>query len=213
MIVDRLGGRRVAVRYRDRIPLGRKQDVINDIYPYGFLRSEEAELVQAVSKEGGYTGVYGEPLTKVALADPSEVGALTKRFSQTWECNIPFTNRVLVDSGRHYPFYKHRVLYLDLEWNEQEEGTVAPVFDNFMGKNLTCFVAPPGSNFPPMVKQIGDRVFDTPLKCFQTEKEMLDDFFHVMMKKDPDVLTGWWLMGADMRVLFDACKRLGWNRG
>ena len=213
MIVDRLGGRRVAVRYRDPITLDRKQEVINDIYPYGFLRTEEADMVQAVNKEDGYTGVYGEALTKVAFADPSEVGALTNKFTQTWECNIPFTNRVLVDSGRNYPFYKHRVWYLDLEWNEQEEVTVATVFDNYMGKYLTWFVAPPGSNYPPMVKQIGDRVFDTPLKCFQTEKEMLDDFFHVMMKKDPDVLTGWWLMGADMRVLFDACKRHGWNPG
>ena len=213
MIVDKLGGKRVAVRYRDPVTLDRKQDIISHIYPYGFIRDEEADLVSAIRKEEGFSGLYGESLTKITLSDPYEVSQLKDKFSQTWECNIPFTNRVLMDNGKEYPFYKHRVWYVDLEWNEREEVTVATVYDNYMGKYLTWFVSPPGQTHPPLVSKLGDKTFNPPLKAFKTEKELLDDFFHVMMKKDPDVLTGWFFMGADMRVLFDACKRHGWNAG
>jgi len=213
VIVDSIGSRRIAVRYRDPITLDRKQDIIDDIYPYAFLREEEADLVKAVKKEEGFKGAYGERLTKVTLRDPFEVSDLKNKFSQTWEAQIPFTNRALIDSGKHYDFYKHRVWYVDLEWNDREEVTVATVYDNYMGKYLTWFVSPPGQNHPPLVRQLGDRVFNPPLKSFKTEKELLDDFFHVMMKKDPDVLTGWFFMGADMKVLFDACKRHNWNAG
>ena len=115
MIVDRFGKRSIKVRYRDPDTLERQTDELKQ-YPYAFVETSKADLVDCLRKEDGFKGLYDEDLTKCTFAEVKEVSDLKYRFEKTWECNIPFTNRCLVDSGKNYPFYKHRVWYLDMEW-------------------------------------------------------------------------------------------------
>ena len=59
MIVEHGRGRDVIVRGRQ--PDGtRYQKSIKGYWPYCFVRDEDAEWIECVRKEPGYTGLYGE---------------------------------------------------------------------------------------------------------------------------------------------------------
>ena len=100
MIVERGRGREVIVRYRDKND-ERTTLKLNESWPYCFVETEHAGLFNAVRKEDGYTGTYGEPLTKIVASDPSMILEVREQADahglRTWEANIPFVNRVLID--------------------------------------------------------------------------------------------------------------------
>jgi len=133
MIVEQVGRNDVLVRYRDANN-NRQQTAIKDRLPYLYLRDEDAQFVHE-QKESGYTGVFGEPLTKVTCYTTDAVRNIAKT-GLSWEGNIPFTNQVLtarVKGGdKPFPSYKHRVWYLDGEWKtDSGQITMLTVYDNF----------------------------------------------------------------------------------
>ncbi len=207
MIVDRGKGKTVYIRYRDPITLERQKKTINNIYPYCFVEDESAPYIEAVSKEGGYTGLYGESLTKVTMYDPAEVGKL-KNIGATWEANIPFVNRVLADAKPDIPDYKHRIWYLDGEWSVNTgQITLLSVYDNYTEKMFTWFTAE-GYNAGKH-KQVGEYTLDNPALAFDTEKELLAHFIQFMRRHDPDVITGWFVVGADIKQIVERCRKVG----
>ena len=119
MIVERGRGRDIIVR--GRTPEGeRYQRSITGYWPYCFVRDEDAEFIDCVRQEPGYTGLYGESLTKIVCATTKDVSDIGYA-GQTWEANIPYVNRVLADyindGNEKIPNYKHRTWYLDAEWS------------------------------------------------------------------------------------------------
>ena len=196
MIVDRAGGRRVIVRRRDPESRERIIEVIKDIYPFGYIRAGESIMVDALAKESGYFGVYGEDLVKVTMSDPLEVSQLKKKFRETWECNIPFTNRVLSErimtqEREPYPNYEHRICYLDMEWMwDSGTITVITVCDSYRPDFLYTWVLDPeGKMSAPHMKK------------FVEERDMLADFVRFFREKDFDVITGWNVVNADIQQL------------
>ena len=210
MIVDRLRGRSILVRHRDPKTHERIETKINDVMPYCFVKSDVANMVSCVGREEGYEGLYGEELTKCIFRDPGDVGVLKKGF-QTWEANIPFVNRVLVDKKSDFPNYKHRIWYLDMEWSiNTGEITAITVYDNYSERYFTWFLCNDSWNKPGPVKSMPcidhpydmkEVTFDTPALAFLTEAEMLQHFVRHLAKHDPDVITGWYVIGADIRQL------------
>lgn len=220
MIVERKGHRGVLIRHRDSSGK-RVEQTLNKYHPYGFLLDADAHLIQALSKETGYTGVYGESLTKVVLSDPAEVGNLKNTFDKTWECNIPWTNRCLSEHIKENPpieNYEHRIWYLDMEWTmDNEKITIISVYDSFKKTMWTWAVAPEDAktetlnNLQFINHPYGDssKKIDTPIKLFATEREMLLSFTAHMRLCDPDIITGWNVVNADCRVLIERCQKTG----
>ena len=207
MIVERGSGKTVYIRYRDPETLERQTMTINDINPYCFVKDEDAEWIDAVGKEAGYEGIYGESLTKIIMYDPSQIGELA-RTGQTWEGNIPFVNRVLADAQPDIPDYKHRIWYLDGEWTiDSGMITLLTVFDNYTDRLYTWFVAD-GYN-AGKYHRVGDYTFNTPAMAFNDEKSLLAHFVGFMRKHDPDVITGWYVAGADLKQIIERCRRNG----
>ena len=218
-MVDKTGHKRVTVRYRDPQTLERKVDKLT-MFPYVFVEDRDAEFVECMQKEEGYVGLYGEEITKCIFADPWEASQLKKRFNKTWECNIRFTNRCLVDSGKHYEYYKHRIWYVDAEWipDKDDELCVISAYDTYMDKMLTWYVDPNQKetmrttdrvffNNDPDGRQ--QAVYPIPMKVFNCEEEMLKDFVKTLQAKDPDVLAGWWFLQADIATLFKRLDKCG----
>ena len=207
MIVDRGKGKTVYIRYRDPKTLDRQVMTINDIYPYCFVEDESAPYIDAISKESGYTGLYGESLTKITMYDPAEVGKL-KNIGATWEANIPFVNRVLADAKPDIPDYKHRIWYLDGEWSVNTgQITLLTVYDNYTEKMFTWFTAE-GYNAGKH-KQVGEYTLSNPAMAFDSEKELLSHFIQFMRRHDPDVITGWFVVGADIKQIVERCRKVG----
>ena len=220
MIVERMGQRGVLVRHRDTKG-NRVETKIKNYYPFGYLKADDAKVIPALRKEEGFTGVYGEDLTKVVMGDPADVGKLKNKFAETWECNIPWTNRCLSLYQKEVgaiPNYDHRIWYLDMEWTtDSERITIISVYDNFKDTLWTWAVSPENSgthhlydltfrNHPYGLKS---KKLDPPILLFGNEKEMLSHFIAHMRGCDPDVITGWNVVNADCRVLIERCKANG----
>lgn len=207
MIVERGKGKTVYIRYRDPTTLERQMLTIKDIYPYCFVEDESAEWIDAVAKEPGYQGIYGESLTKITMYDPSEIGQLARQ-GKTWEGNIPFVNRVLADAQPDIPDYKHRIWYLDGEWTiDTGKITLLTVYDNYTERLYTWFTAD-GYN-EGKHRQVGDYTMDTPAMAFKDERSLLAHFVGFMRKQDPDVITGWYVAGADLKQIVERCRKNG----
>ena len=207
MIVDRGRGRRVMVRYRDA-ERKRHEETISHLYPYCFVEDESAEWIDAIAKEKGFRGMYGESLTKVVMSDPSEIGAIAKE-GPTWEANIPFVNRVLADrlgpDGMPFENYDHRIWYLDCEWNPTTNRLrMIVVYDNYTDTEYVWFVHKDYDE--GRRHSLGNLTFPVPALSFNTEREMLEHFINHMKRQDPDVITGWYVVGADIKTIIERCK-------
>ena len=224
MIVDRGFDRSVRIRYREDGE--RKATVIKSHYPYLFVKDEDVERAAGVldtvvlSTEEGYRGVYGESLTKVVVRHPNDVTRIGKHCD-SWEADIPWTNKVLYDrlEAGEKPFekYDHRIWFLDGEWKtESGEITILTVQDSFTGEKYTWFTHPDYeagdySSVPCIDHPDGKDILRTkiPMKCFSSEKALLQHFVAHMIKHDPDILAGWYLVGADIKQIAQRMEACG----
>ena len=216
MIVTQGRGRTVNVRYRDEQGV-RQTDKLTNYNPYFFITDEDAIGISASSKESGYKGVYGEDLTKIIVSDPRFVYDFKQQNPHvpTWEANIPYVNRVLVDrvNNGHEPYknYNHRVWYLDCEWSPTtKKMRIIVVNDSFTGKEYVWFVDKTLTEITTFNKY-GDYTYETPALGFPDEKDMLEHFLSHMNKQDPDIITGWFVVGADIRTIIERCRACGLN--
>ena len=215
MIVTRGRGCDVKVRYRDENNL--RKSVTFTERPYFFVKSEDSYLCDAIAKERAHVGLYGEQLTKITVAHPDDIYNFKDRnpHIQTWEANIPIVNRVLseriVKGEEPIKNYNHRVWYLDCEWNPLNNNlTVMVVYDSFTQKEYVWFVdkeLEEQKNY----SRLGNYDYETPAKGFPNETQMLSHFLRHMDKQDPDVITGWYVVGADIKTIIERCRATGLN--
>ena len=115
LIVERGKGREVIIRARnkhgERITLKE-----NSYYPYCFVETEHSDLFPGAAKDDGFTGLYGEALSKITMSSPDNINMIKDVADEyglkTWEANIPFVNRVLADRlevSEPIPNYDHRI--------------------------------------------------------------------------------------------------------
>jgi len=215
MIVEAVGRNDVLVRHRDSNGK-RKLTKITDYLPYCYVTDKSAEWINA-KKTGGFTGVFGESITKVECFTSYEVRDLAKT-GITWEGNVPFTNQALtarVKAGEK-PFepYHHRVWYLDGEWKtDSGEITMLTVYDNFTDNTYSWVVMPNGitkGKYKMLIDANGNEChYDVPIIVFDTEAELLKHFTLFMGKQDPDIITGWYVTGADIKQIIERCGKVG----
>jgi DNA polymerase elongation subunit (family B) len=214
MIVEQGKGREVIIRYRDENDV-RKVIKDNDHWPYAFVTDESAKWIQAVRKEAGYEGLYGEDLTKIVVSHPEQLRAI-KDVGPTWEGNIPFVNRVLTDRINEgmppIPNYNHRVWYMDCEWSpDTSEMRIIVVYDSYTEREYVWFIHPDYE--AGKYSKVGDYEYETHAMCFADEKTMLEHFINHMKRCDPDIITGWFVVGADIKTIAERCRSLGINPG
>lgn len=186
---------------------------INDIYPYCFVRDADALKIPCLQREKGHVGLYGESLTKIICSEPSELHRIKKEYD-TWESNVPFVNRVLIDSGFNTPEYEHRIWFIDGEWKiGSGEITILSALDSFTGKMFVWFTHPdyPAGKYneiPCFNHPEGKEVIklDTPAIAFANEKSLLSSFTNHLAKHDPDIITGWNVVNADVQQIITRMK-------
>jgi len=215
MIVEQVGRNDVLVRYRDENDK-RQQTKITDRLPYCFVRDEDAQFIHE-QKETGYTGVFGEPLTKITCFTTDTIRNISKT-GDTWEGNIPFTNQVLTArkkaGEKTFEPYHHRVWFLDGEWKtDSGQITMLTVYDNFTENLYSWVVMPHGvakGKYTALLDANNNQyTYDTPVIVFDTEAELLTHFTAFMRKQDPDIITGWYVAGADLKQIIERCNKVG----
>ena len=212
MIIEKNSQRGVIIRYRDN---NDKRVVVTDRehWPYCYVKTDDAYRVRAVSTQDGYRGILGEKLTKVVVADTFNLKEIKDLGIPTWEANIPYTNRVMVDRVQEglepIPNYNHRVWYMDCEWNPKTNAMRIIVFyDSYTEKEYVYFV---DSNLDraQSFSEYGDYEYENLAWGFPNEREMLDKFLTIINEQDPDVITGWYVTGADIKTIIERCNKVG----
>ena len=230
MIVEHLKGRTVLIRYRDE-NRNRKELKVKDIKPFCYVEDESAKWIEATEKESGYTGLYGESLTKITVPYAGQIREI-RDTGKTWEANIPFTNRVLTErinrGDEKIENYDHRIWYLDAEWcPESKKMRIITIIDSYTGNEYNLYVAPSqscavrrvdGSNVTGKHAPTeffcenhpeGHEIVTFPARGFKDEKSMLESFMRLMQKQDPDIITGWFVVGADIKTIAERCRACG----
>lgn len=218
MIVDAVGRNDVLVRHRNSDGK-RVETKIKDFLPYCYVEDESAEWVEG-KKESGYEGVFGESLTKITCLSTEDIRRI-KDIGSTWEGSVPYTNQVLAAKVKRgdepFPSYKHRVWYLDGEWKiSTGEITMLTVYDSFTENLYSWVVLPDTYNKEAkgycghLIDAKGKRYdYDTPVVVFDNERELLQHFVGFMRKQDPDIITGWYVAGADIKQIVARCGKVG----
>lgn len=218
MIIERGGRNKTLVRLRNE--QGERVTQEYTCEPYFFIEETAVPLNVAgvIKYETGYSGVYGEALCKVYTRTPEDIHDIRKELPhlQTWEANIPFNNRVLAENSVLPSNYEHRVWYLDCEWSiNTGKLTIMVVYDSFSNEYFVFFTHldyPAGfyKEFPCLNHPDGmeNLVLDRPAIAFKDEKAMLKAFCRHLRKQDPDIITGWNVVNADIQKIV---KRLQAN--
>lgn len=214
MIVDAVGRNDVLVRHRNSDGK-RVETKIKDFLPYCYVEDESAQYIEG-RKESGFKGVFGEALTKITTLNTEEIRRI-KDVGATWEANIPFVNKVLAAKVKRgdepFPSYKHRVWYLDGEWKiSTGEITMLTVYDNFTDNTyswVTIHGVGAGTYKSLLDANNNSYEYDTPVLAFDSERELLQHFVGFMRKQDPDIITGWYVAGADIKQIVTRCGKVG----
>ena len=165
---------------------------------------------------GTYRGLFGEKLKKLVFDKPMDVTRERDNYPKTWESDIIYTTRVLIDEVDKIEKCPIRKLYFDIELQKAPDdldkeiaNPNVPVvcisaFDSFSGKEITT-VWHPTFDF--------NKLNIERLYAYKTEEGMLQNFILFIKSVDPDILTGWNTNKFDIMYLYNRCKKLSINFG
>ena len=179
-------------------------------YPYCYVDEVDAEFIDDGRVEHGYEGVFGAKLAQVTMATTRGIRELNNTGT-TWEANVSFSNQVLAERVKRgeepIPSYNHRIWYLDGEWKvESGEITLLTVFDSYT-ENLYTWLWHPDVKAGKH-KSLGKYNYYTPIMAFDDERSLLQHFIKFMGQHDPDIITGWYVTGADIKQIVHRCSKV-----
>lgn len=201
----------------------KRQITISDFQPYFYVENPF----------GQFKGIYGETLSKVYTKDPSQVRRERENYAKTWESDIIFTRRALIDldiyKGIEFPDNQQYVsqndvklcevdiepliLFLDIEVLQGEgfptaEKAEQPVISFSFRTNRTN----KNSKYFTYILQEGESKIEyegeNVIVYFESEKDLLYAFTEVIEKIQPDIITGWNIIDFDFLYLKNRFKRL-----
>jgi len=198
------------------------QITVLDFQPYFYIEN----------KNGEYRGIYGERLKKIFTDDPSQVRIERAKYPKTWEADIIYTRRFLVDEeiykGIEFPEGERQVtkdeikpcadvdieplvLFLDIEVLQKEgfpeaDKAEQPVisFSFRTNKNGKYFTYILSNDNTEKVIRHGDNI----VIYQKTEEDLLCSFSNVIEKIEPDIVTGWNILNFDFPYLKNRFKKL-----
>jgi len=185
--------------------------------PYFYVEESQASKHLGEVDPGVFFASDGTRLKKLYTGLPEDVPKLREIYPKTWEADVVFPTRYLIDKVDTIEPTVPRVAYLDIEVaarsNRVPSAVTAPdpvvcmsLYDTVLGY-YASFVWKQAIN-----KGVADDLFDDSLHQIfycSSEKEMLDTFIEFFHTENPDVLTGWNLIRFDMTYLLNRMSNLG----
>ncbi|MAH51938.1 hypothetical protein CMI37_39335 [Candidatus Pacearchaeota archaeon] len=170
---------------------------IENIKPYFYIKADE-EIKDKTNilkiEKGEFIGLYGEKLKKIVAHNPYDIYELRARFSQTYEADIPFALRYLIDNVDDNTTEEYRIMYLDIETtteggfpypqNPTQRITCVSFYDNYTQEIVTLV-------WRKDLKKEKKVVKDGEVRYFDNEYDMLKFFMQAVKVIDPDIMTAW----------------------
>jgi len=161
------------------------QKTVTDFTPYFYVLDER----------GSYTTIDNKKVRKVFVSDPKKVPEERAKYGVTYEADVVYTNRFLIDRYNKINKTPLRLCYFDIEI-ESEGGfpdcehpsnriLSITLYDNFTDKYY-CIAVLSDKNTVPQVSSGSVNYY----YC-EDEQEMLQKFITFFKKTDPDLVIGW----------------------
>ena len=139
------------------------------------------------------TGLHGAPLVKVEAQSPFEITRMREQFSRTYEADVRFTDRWLIDNVRVMPDWKPRKWWFDIECDTGDDPftTVIAVIDSDLDKPVVFAWADERTNCPyesqgAYMREVRDITYE--LRLYSSESHLHEAFVAFMRERDPDML-------------------------
>lgn len=191
----------------DRLNRERVIKKINYFRPYMYIED----------KEGEYKGLFGERLKKIIFNSPNELKDERDKYEKTWESDIRYTTRYLIDNIAQIKKTEIRKLFFDIETKDIDfenfekdikSGNKSVIsiccFDNFLNKYIV---------FLHIKQKIQFSSQNTILYQFIDEKEMILKFIDFIKYSNPDLIIGWNSNNFDFPFLINRCRKLNIDIG
>ena len=146
-------------------------------------------------------GLDGTPLVKVEAQSPFEITRMREQFSKTYEADVRFTDRWLIDNVQVMPDWKPRKWWFDIEADTKEGfTTVIAVIDSDLDTPVVFAWADERTNCPYIggdslhdignigfvMREVRDITYE--LRLFGSESDLHEAFVSFMRERDPDML-------------------------
>ena len=253
------------LRWREQNEVGqwmRKEKLVSDFHPYLFINPNHVKIRADASKglkakkldksviESELSSRYrnitidkttdavaadGEALWKITFDSPVMVKSFTRKISGTYEGDVPYEDRYLIDNMNELPEYKPRKVFIDLEalqygrkssgpkecrqkgkiWADWQTINVIGCYDNYTNKYTIWTQHPLAhenlhsfSQIIPIKTMKFDGI-DVEIRHFANEYMMMQDFVTWLDDIDPDILLAWGMGFYDLPTLYARLESLG----
>ena len=191
--------------------------------PYFYIsKKEKIPNVPEIKKvESGYINLFGNEVIKITTNSPSDVARLRDWFNETWEDDILFNLRYVLDNIDTKLKEKNiswiggynnwRKCYIDIETTigdgfpnpktSQNQITAITIYDSYE-KKYSCFVWR-----DDLKKEIKEEE-NKKIYLFTNEREMLVTFCKIFSHLSPDIICGWNIEGFDLPYIINRLDRL-----
>jgi len=173
-----------------------------------------------------FQAVDGVEVKRVDVSLPRDVPVEAKRYSRAYEDKLPFPLRMLIDKGIRHGFdivggrlvpdedlghIKMKVMYVDIEVElVMDESGKYPFPDPEIAPNMILTISYTTTDRTitkdPKVMDDDDIVV-LQARNPAEEKEILQEFFTAVAMEDPDVITGWNVIGFDMTYIYNRAAK------
>ena len=129
---------------------------------------------------------------KVEAASPFEITRMREQFSKTYEADVRFTDRWLIDNVQVMPDWKPRKWWFDIECDTKEGfTTVIAVIDSDLDMPVVFAWADERTNCPyesqgAYMHEVRDITYE--LRLYNSESHLHEAFVAFMRERDPDML-------------------------
>jgi len=169
--------------------------IVKDFKPYFYVPSINGE----------YKSIYGKRLKKIYCSIPAEVKRIRDRYYETFESDVNFENRYLIDKVPT-PIAKVKIrklffdieTYLSVDWQNTPEPILSIAYYDSYEKELCCFVWHSDKHYHKTNNVI----------YFNNERDMLRCFIEKIKQLQPDMFIGWNLI-FDLGYFYNRAKKLG----
>lgn len=198
----------------------------SDMLPYFYVPSEDKGVPDAaiVQEQEGYQSIYGDNVRKIIVKTPQDAGRLKANYNKTFECDIRFHYRYLIDHELEFGS-KPKCLYLDAEIDftpgkfpdpyRTEEQIVCITTYNDITQSFTTFFLE-GKETRQMRawhNRVTGREEKWLLAGFETERRLLAMFAKHVAFTDCDVITGWNTDSFDLPYIVNRMRKVGVDAG
>ena len=171
------------------------------------------------------TTIDGKLVWKIVANNTKEIYNLRGMFENTYEADVEFTRRFMIDNVKKLDKAVYRVMTIDIETttdygfpvadNPVEKITLITIHDSITQKLVTFAIKPDNKNYSLTTRTTLTNInneligsYDGKILLFDSESSMLKSFFDAWKILSPDLVVGWNVVNFDLIYLFKRAEKL-----